>query len=131
MTARASGALRGTGARKGQMSKPKVYPFETFWNDHAKWSQKTFGTDLIRGPEGPLRHLLKEAQEAIDAKSKADEIADCFLLVCDAARRYGMSPDSLIAAAQDKLEINKRRKWPKTTDMSAPVEHVRVREMPR
>jgi hypothetical protein len=71
--------------------------------------------------------LLKEAQEALDAEfeDRAEEIADCFLLVCDAARRYGMTWRGLIDTSHGKLEINKTRTYPKVTDMTAAVEHVR------
>jgi hypothetical protein len=88
--------------------------FEKFWKEHAEWSQRTFGSDANRGPEGPLKHLLKEAQEALDAgfENRAEEIADCFLLVCDAARRYGMTWHGLLGTAHGKLEINKTRTYP-------------------
>jgi len=101
--------------------------FEEFWKEQSEWSQRTFGSDAKRGPEGPLKHLLKEAQEALDAgfEDRAEEIADCFLLVCDAARRYGMTWHGLLGTAHGKLEINKTRKYPKVTDMTAAVEHVR------
>ena len=30
---------------------------QKFWNEHAEWSQATFGTDAVRGPLGALRHF--------------------------------------------------------------------------
>ena len=33
----------------------------------AEWSQQTFGADDKRGPTGALRHLQREAEEAVEA----------------------------------------------------------------
>lgn len=88
------------------------------------WSQATFGTDAERGPLGALRHLEKESREAQDKPGDAEELADCFLLILDAARRSGIGPLQLIEAAQRKMDINRTRQWPKPVD-DQPVEHVR------
>lgn len=92
--------------------------------DQADWSQATFGTDQDRGPLGALRHLEMEAREAQDSPTDAEEYADCFLLILDAARRAGISPGQLIEAAQRKMIINRQRTWPRPVDDN-PVEHVR------
>lgn len=36
-----------------------------FITDHARFSDRVFGTVEQRGPKGPLKHMRKEAQEAI------------------------------------------------------------------
>lgn len=92
--------------------------------DQAEWSQATFGTDQERGPLGALRHLEQEALEAQAAPADAEEYADCFLLILDAARRAGISPLQLIEAAQRKMVINRQRTWPRPVD-DQPVEHIR------
>lgn len=97
--------------------------------DQSEWSQATFGKDSDRGPIGALRHLAKEAEEAIDAipygyQSLRTELADCLLLILDAARRSGVLPIALIAAAQAKMVVNRERTWPKPVD-DMPVEHTR------
>jgi|ERR1700722_87429 len=98
---------------------------------HNEWSRKTFGSDEERGPLGPLKHLEKEAVEAQvwgkypeDKEAFAEEMADCFLLVLDAARRGGIKPMQLIEAAQAKVKKNRSRQWPKTS-ADEPVEHIR------
>jgi hypothetical protein len=96
-----------------------------FWKAQAEWSQRTFGTDAERGPAGPLKHLAKEAAEALDKPKDLMEFVDCLFLVCDATRRAGFTVDQLIFAAWEKLEINKRRQWQKPTS-DEPVEHVRT-----
>lgn len=98
----------------------------------SQWSQATFGSDSERGPRGPLRHLAKEVEEAeecldadpFDREAFAVEMADCLLLVIDAARRGGVTFLELIDAAVKKQKVNESRKWPKPVD-DQPVEHVR------
>lgn len=101
---------------------------EKFWDEQAKWSRQTFGSDAERGPTGPLKHLEKEAREAqAEAEKSHDqhcEIVDCLFLVFDAARRAGLSHDEMFSLAFQKLNINKRRTWQKPTS-DEPVEHVR------
>ena len=69
---------------------------ERLLEDQSKWSQATFGTDQERKPIGALKHLAKEAIEAVDAVEADDrtaieeEFADCFLLLMDAARRANL-----------------------------------------
>jgi hypothetical protein len=94
------------------------------WRDHADWSQATFGTDAERGPSGPLKHLIREAGEALEWPTCNEEYADCLLLILDAARRSGMTLLQLIKAAEAKLEVNKKREWPKGNP-TEPVEHIK------
>lgn len=109
---------------------------QEFWNEHAEWSQATFGTDQERGPLGALKHLEKEAREAQGEVAVVEltkgynnklheEIADCLFLTFDAARRAGMTLDTLLETAFAKLEKNRRRVWQKPTTGDEPIEHVR------
>lgn len=86
----------------------------------ATWSQETFGPDGIRGPIGPLKHLKKEADEAIKAHTEKrdkpdllEEHADCLLLLLDATRRAGFAMTELLVAAEKKQAKNMARIWPK------------------
>lgn len=92
--------------------------------DQAEWSQATFGADTERGPLGALRHLEKEAREAQAAPSDVTEYADCLILLLDASRRAGFTPMELIAAARDKMRVNRSRAWPKPVE-GQPCEHVK------
>jgi hypothetical protein len=92
--------------------------------DQATWSQATFGKDSERGPVGALKHLAKEAAEALSNPEDASEYADCLLLTLDAARRAGIGPIRLLECAQQKMEVNKSRDWPKPTS-DEPVEHLK------
>lgn len=95
-----------------------------FWGEHAAWSQATFGSDLERGPAGPLKHLAKETVEAAVQPYDVSEFADLVLLTFDSTRRAGFSYDQLVAAVWAKLAICKMRKWSKAS-ADDPVEHVR------
>jgi hypothetical protein len=100
---------------------------QRFWWEQAEWSREAFGPDDERGPVGALKHLEREAREAYeeaDRHRRTVEIADCLFLVFDAARRHGLTLDSLLAAAFDKLEVNKARKWARAAD-GEPSEHLR------
>lgn len=99
----------------------------TLIEDHAGWSQRTFGSDDERGPIGPLRHLAKEAKEAAEAEAVAmvdltpgwsrsklnEELADCLLLLLDASRRAGLKPLDLVREAEAKMKVNKTRVYKK------------------
>lgn len=90
-------------------------------NEHSAWSQATFGTDMERGPMGPLKHLEKESIEArtsLEVFGKHDsryhvELADIFLLLLDVSRRSGLTFSQLIDIAYKKLQICKTRSYPK------------------
>lgn len=98
--------------------------YHDLWEEISWWSQTTFGTDAERGPVGPLKHLAKEAAEALAAPDDRTEYADCLILVLDAARRAGIKPQELLNRALAKMDVNKARKWPAPTS-DEPVEHIR------
>ena len=98
---------------------------EKFWREHSEWSQATFGTDAERGPVGALKHLEKEAREAQAKPTDLEEYADCLFLTFDAARRAGLTLDTLLNEAFAKLEKNKKRRWVKPANPDEPIEHER------
>lgn len=99
--------------------------FLEFYYDHAAWSQETFGDDTVRGPQGPLKHMIKEVNECLKDPKNIEEYADLLLLWVDATRRAGFSPIAMIQAARAKLNRCKEREWPKPS-ADEPVEHVRT-----
>lgn len=92
------------------------FGFEAFGNAAWAWSEPTFGTVAEKGPIGPLKHLIKEAGEAIADPTDVMEYADCLLLVLDASRRAGITPLELLATGWKKLAILKTRTYLKTPD---------------
>lgn len=114
-----------------------------FVASQSEWSQATFGTDAVRGPIGVLKHLEKEAREAIEAQEAIqyaetvlhgeqlraearEEIADCFILIMDVARRAGMCVEDLLTEVEKKHEKNKTREWTQGVSPTEPVHHVKV-----
>ncbi|HCI6064303.1 TPA: DUF550 domain-containing protein [Klebsiella variicola subsp. variicola] len=81
--------------------------------EHAEWSQATFG-DV--GPVGPLKHLSKEALEAAAEPGDLSEWADMQFLLWDAQRRAGITDAQITQAMIDKLAVNKGREWPEPKD---------------
>ena len=75
-------------------------------NEHAEWSQATFGNV---GPVGPLKHLSKEALEAAAEPDDLSEWADMQFLLWDAQRRAGITDEQITQAMIDKLAVNKQR----------------------
>lgn len=99
--------------------------FQKLFYDQKRFSLKTFGTAEERPFIGPLNHLRRECDEAIES-GDISEFADIFLLLIDAFhRRFPIAnADSMIKAAKNKLEINKKRKWGKM-DSDGVSEHIK------
>lgn len=95
-------------------------------NEHAEWSQATFGSV---GPVGPLKHLSKEALEAADQPGDLSEWADMQFLLWDAQRRAGITDDQITQAMIEKLAVNKQREWPEPKD-GEPRLHIKEQPAP-
>jgi hypothetical protein len=97
-----------------------------YLNDRlAVWSQKTFGSDAERGPQGPANHLKREAVELAAEPFDETECADCLILVLDINRRAGRSLEQLLGAALTKQFTNEGRQWGEE-DAEGVSEHVRT-----
>ncbi len=94
--------------------------------EHAVWSQATFG-DV--GPVGPLKHLSKEALEAVAEPGDLSEWADMQFLLWHAQRRAGISDEQINQAMVEKLAVNKQRKWPEPKD-GEPRLHIKSDNQP-
>jgi hypothetical protein len=110
-------------------------PSKDFYNDiggqlikviseAAKFSNKTFGDEFERGPEGPINHLKKEVNELLESPLDRHEYADCFLLLVDAYRRAGGNIYDMLKAVEEKIEINKNREWG-SPDENGIINHIR------
>jgi NTP pyrophosphatase (non-canonical NTP hydrolase) len=112
-----------------------------------KWSDDTFGK--YRSASPMAYHLKKESDELIYALKQLEEesytnsdisaigvqelirknnrilfeLADCFSLIIDCAAHAQIKMNRLIDATEEKLQINKERKWGKP-DVNGVVEHI-------
>ncbi len=94
--------------------------------EHAEWSQETFGNV---GPVGPLKHLSKEALEAAAEPDDLSEWADMQFLLWDAQRRAGITDEQITQAMIEKLAVNKLREWPEPKD-GEPRLHIKEQPAP-
>lgn len=119
--------------------------FSDLVQDQAEWSRKVFGPDDVRGPVGPLKHMMKELDIEIiswiegfieGAGGHSDlaeqeyvkkEFADLLILYLDAMRRAGFKMHTIVKAAIEKMEENKKREWPPfdPAKVNEAVEHIR------
>ena len=113
-------------------------------DDIKQWSDETFGSHRTGKPIA--HHLKKEIDEVIDAiegletetsNTKADvrsvywwkhtrvkfELADCLTLLLDIAAHEYINVSDLLDASEEKMEINKKRKWGEP-DENGVVEHI-------
>jgi hypothetical protein len=99
------------------------------WDDHREaWSRDTFGTNAVRGPDGPAKHLEKEIREFFnetDPEKRKMEVIDIIFLAFDMATRSGMDFHEITGKLHGKLRINQEREWPKSQNPNEPVEHIR------
>ncbi|WP_404655972.1 dATP/dGTP pyrophosphohydrolase domain-containing protein [Raoultella ornithinolytica] len=95
-------------------------------NEHAEWSQATFGNVV---PVGPLKHLSKEALEAVAEPDDLSEWADMQSLLWDAQRRAGITDEQITQAMIEKLVVNKQREWPEPKD-EEPRLHIKEQPAP-
>lgn len=98
---------------------------EKQFNAITDWQRKTFkaATALSK-----VEHLIEEVQELKeDIKSqnpnRGHEYADCLFLLFGAAKADGFEYEDLVRFTEEKLEINKKRKWG-TPDSNGVVKHV-------
>lgn len=105
---------------------------QNFMNDVHLWADNTFGKNRTAIPA--LHHLSKEVKEVISGiendhtnDSIEMEFADCFILIINAASKYGMTFESLIKRAESKMIINKKRLW-NPPDENGVCQHIEKNE---
>lgn len=90
-----------------------------------EWAQETFGPG--ERTNGVVTHIRKELVEIENEPHDVTEWADVLILAFDGAMRHGYTPDDIIKAYHDKMEINYQRDWPDWRDFTEDdaIEHVR------
>ena len=87
---------------------------QALMNEISEWSDATFGKDQ-RNP-AILHHLQKEIKELIHVIYYTQdffikqEFAECFMLLLDSAKHYGLSADDLLIDAEYYEKQEKRFK---------------------
>lgn len=94
-----------------------------------EWSLKIFTDATPKSSILKLKSELKEVLKEIRILEKfpdgddglADltmEYVDCLMCLLDSAGRAGISIEEILESYEDKIEINKNRKWKKNEDNS-------------
>lgn len=99
------------------------------------WSDLQFDNGIFR-PSRSLaisKHLQREANELTVALEKyfesrcyepvMEELADVLILLLDVATHTGNDIEALVTAANNKMRINKKRKWGEP-DAEGVIEHI-------
>ena len=89
--------------------------------DLHEWASKQFKGQPI---SGKFAHLRKEVSELEADPKDVMEYADCYILLMDIANNNGVLFSDIHAAAEIKLEINKKRSWGKQNEDGS-IEHTR------
>lgn len=91
-----------------------------------QWQEETFPNANPLSKIAHLKEEILEVEEAIsnNLPSKKSEYADCFLLLFGAAASDGLTYDDICQAIDDKMEINKSRKWGKPNKLGV-VNHIK------
>lgn len=87
-----------------------MYPIDVndIQRDWYEWARKQFPTQTT---ESILNHLKSEIQELMRSPADEMEYADCIMLLLNAANVNGIRAGDILRASEDKLAINKKRKW--------------------
>lgn len=82
------------------------------YKEVCEWQNRTFKQAT---PLSCAKHLWEEVQELIDdlenGKTGYSEIADCILLIIGVCNKKGLSYADIVALIDDKMTINRNRKW--------------------
>jgi len=117
---------------------------QVLMDDVSEWSDSKFGKENRTLPI--IHHLKKEVKELIEAIEEAEslevdciidveyyyeqvekakiEFVDCFMLLIDGIKHFGISEEELFKLSRIKFDINRNRKWGKP-DKNGVVEHIK------
>lgn len=78
-----------------------------------KWQNETFEKATSLSKIAHLKREVKELKKDLKTNSPAKrlEFADCFILLFGAAASDGMTYEDIVNCVNEKMEINKSRKW--------------------
>ena len=103
-------------------------------DDIAEWSDATFkgqrNTAIAYYLKKEINELIKAIEKYNERNNEQNsekvyyEFADCFMLLLDSAKHFGVTANGLRFITRQKLEINKKRKWGKP-DKNGVIEHLK------
>lgn len=87
-------------------------------DDIKAWTDVQFPEQSVLGKLSHLKEEITELQNAVDNGIKADiddELADCWILLLNATSYLNYNEKDIKSIIDNKLAINKARKWGKPT----------------
>ena len=83
-----------------------------------KWQDEAFPKSTARSRLIHLQQEVKETKKTLRIKGSvmAHEFADCFLLLYGAVHKAGMTLNEINTAIDEKMSINRKRKWGKPSN---------------
>jgi hypothetical protein len=100
---------------------PSIYDI---FEKHIAWSLTTFGAG--DNTEGLCKHIEKELNEIRANPKDVIEWIDVIILAFDGCWRLGYSPQEIIERMNDKIELNRNRRWQvENFQTGKPIEHLR------
>jgi len=100
---------------------------QELFDEITQWQKETFGVQFT--PLSKIAHLAEEIQELVaDLQENSPytrlEYADCFILLFGSAAANGMTYEDICNAINEKMIINKARKWGKPNEQGV-VNHIK------
>lgn len=91
----------------------------------SEWQKQTFGEATALSKIAHLKEEIEELESDLRTNNigKTLEFADAFILLFGAAASDGMSYDDICFAIDEKMSINRNRKWGKPQDNGV-VKHI-------
>jgi len=97
------------------------------FEDISKWQRATFGEATTMSKLAHLNEELTELNNELilgNKESAKSEFADCFILLFGAADQYGLTYEDICKCIDEKMVINKNRKWGKPKENGV-VNHIK------
>lgn len=91
-----------------------------------EWQNKTFQNSTTLSKIIHLKQEVEELERAVYFESEKEvikELADCLILLFGVASKMGLTYETTWLAIEQKMEINKQRKWGKP-DANGVVNHI-------
>ena len=89
--------------------------FEELIEEHGQWADETvpMGTSVgaLLHAEREIKEIIEDIESGKPLEVKAKEYADAMFCLMDSARREGVAVSDILRAGDEKLQINKARKW--------------------
>lgn len=109
----------------GACEKASKFSLADFIRQQKDFSLNAYGPGVRT--DGVLKHIRKELLEIEADPFDLTEWIDVLLLTLDGTWRHGFEPEEVVLCLENKLAINKQRKWPdwRTVAEGESIHHIK------